>query len=260
MSQFSENLKALRKNRGLTQSEMAQKLGLNRPQLGSYEEGRAEPKLEALQKMAHYFKLSLDQLVNDDLSDASGQKTDYKGSKLRILPIVTDAEDKEKVSLIPAKAAAGYLNGYADPEYLEQLPAFDLPLQELAPGTYRLFQIEGDSMEPIPSGSYILGQYQADWTQLKDGVACIVLSQSDGVVYKRVFNHLAEKELVKLHSDNSAYQPYEVKGEDLLEIWKAKGYLSFDLPVKQANQEMGQLSQALLQLKAEVEALKESKT
>ena len=257
MSQFSENLKILRKKRGLTQSEMAQKLGLNRPQLGSYEEGRAEPKLEALQNMAHYFKLSLDQLVNADLSDEGEQKTDYKGNKLRILPIVTDVNDQEKISLIPTKAAAGYLNGYADPEYLEQLPSFDLPLQELAPGTYRLFQIEGDSMEPIPSGSYILGQYQADWTQIKDGEACIVLSQSEGIVYKRVFNQLVEKESVALHSDNPAYEPYEIKGEELLEIWKAKGYLTFDLPSKQTEQNMGQLSQAILQLKAEVEALKE---
>jgi len=259
MSQFSENLKALRKKKGLTQNEMAQKLGLNRPQLGSYEEGRAEPKLEVLQNMAHYFKLSIDELVNRDLGEEAENKQDYKGNKLRILPIVTDAEDKEKVSLIPAKAAAGYLNGYADPEFLEKLPAFDLPMQELAPGTYRLFQIEGDSMEPIPSGSYIIGQYQADWTQLKDGEACIVLSQSEGIVYKRVYNHLAEKESVELHSDNPAYEPYEVKGEDLLEVWKAKGYLSFDLPAKQIDQNMGQLSHALLQLKAEVEALKEKK-
>tara|TARA_B100000965_G_scaffold406492_1_gene445696 strand:+ start:2033 stop:2812 length:780 start_codon:yes stop_codon:yes gene_type:complete len=257
MSQFSENLKVLRKNKGLTQSEMAQKMGLNRPQLGSYEEGRAEPKLQALQRIADFFALSLDQLVNHDLSNETANQTDYTGQKLRILPILVDAEEKEKVSLIPAKAAAGYLNGYADPEYLEQLPAFDLPLQELSVGTYRLFQIEGDSMEPIPSGSYILGQYQSDWTQLKDGEACIVLSQSEGIVYKRVYNQLAEKACVELRSDNPAYQPYEVKGEDLLEIWKAKGYLSFDLPENQPNQDMGKLSQALLQLKAEVDALKD---
>lgn len=257
MSQFSENLKYLRKERGLTQSEMAQKIGLNRPKLGSYEEGRAEPKLDTLMQMAAFFNLSLDQLVNEKLSENNHQQTDFKGNKLRILPILVDEEDKEKVSLIPAKAAAGYLNGYADPEYLEQLPAFDLPLQELEPGTYRLFQLEGDSMEPIPSGSYILGQYQADWTQVKDGEACIVLSESEGIVYKRVYNYLEEKQLIELHSDNPSYEAYEVKGEELLEVWRAKGYLSFDLPVKQESQDMRHLSQALLQLKAEVEALKQ---
>lgn len=54
------------------------------------------------------------------------------------------------------KAAAGYLNGYADPEFIDELNTFTLPM--LAPGSYRPFEIVGDSMLPTPSGSIIVGK------------------------------------------------------------------------------------------------------
>ena len=46
---FAQNLKHLRKVKGLTQGDFAAKIGINRPKVGSYEEGRAEPSLETLQ-------------------------------------------------------------------------------------------------------------------------------------------------------------------------------------------------------------------
>ncbi len=57
---------------------------------------------------------------------------------------------------MPVKAAAGYLAGYADPEFLDELKTFTLPM--LAPGNYRAFEIVGDSMLPTPSGSVIVGE------------------------------------------------------------------------------------------------------
>jgi hypothetical protein len=36
--------------------------------------------------------------------------------------IATDKDDKENITLVGHKASAGYLNGFADPEYMGQLP------------------------------------------------------------------------------------------------------------------------------------------
>ena len=231
MSYLNKNIKYLRKRKGLTQSELAERLGLKRAQIGSYEEFRAEPKIESIQKIAYLFSCSLDALINQDLSKSSEEpNVDVEGRTLRILPIVIDQEDHEQISVIPVSARAGYTHGYADPEYIRDLPKFNLPLPELYPDrSYRLFQIEGDSMLPIPDGSYVICEYVEDWMSLKDGQSHILVTKSQGIVYKRVWKEPKEFRLL-LRSDNIFYYPYHLHIEELVEVWKSLAYLSFDLP------------------------------
>ncbi|MAC96248.1 MAG: transcriptional regulator [Flavobacteriales bacterium] len=259
MNFFANNLKFLRKQKKLTQADFAKKIGINRPKVGSYEEGRAEPNMETLQNISHFFKVKMDDLVEVNLIENDNQsKKDISGKGLRILPIVVDENDKEKVSLVSTKAAAGYLNGYADPEFIEQLPAFNLPLQETQNGTYRLFQIKGDSMLPIPSSSYIIGQYVDNWERVKDNSCYVFVTQSEGIVYKRAINKVEESQSFELHSDNKNYEPYSVKAEEVMEVWEAKGYLTFDLPtIDHSALSVDQLSEVVMQLKGEVERLKD---
>ena len=70
MNTLSVNLKYLRKNHKPrhTQADMANLIGVSISTDGSYEEGRAEPRLENLQKIAGFFGISLDQLLSSDLS------------------------------------------------------------------------------------------------------------------------------------------------------------------------------------------------
>jgi phage repressor protein C with HTH and peptisase S24 domain len=126
------------------------------------------------------------------------------------------------------KAAAGYLNGYADPEFIEELPRFQLPF--LPQGTYRAFEISGDSMLPLTPGTIIIGEYVENWEVLKDGHCYILVTGTEGVVYKRVYNKLDEGKVLSLHSDNPAYPPYSVKIADVVEVWKAKAYISSVFP------------------------------
>jgi transcriptional regulator with XRE-family HTH domain len=72
MSFAGKNLRFLRKLRGYTQEEFAQKLGIKRSLIGAFEEERAEPKLEVLEDVAQMYKLSLDELLLKDLSAAKG--------------------------------------------------------------------------------------------------------------------------------------------------------------------------------------------
>lgn len=256
---FSSNLKALRKTKNLSQEAFAQKIGINRPKIGSYEEGRAEPSLETLQNISHFFKVSIDDLLENDLSQSEVKQTkDFGNNDLRVLPIVVDKEQNERISLVPIQAAAGYLNGYADPEFIEELPHFNLPIPAFSQGTYRAFQIKGDSMLPLQSGTILLAEFLENWNWIQDEACYIIVSKNDGLVYKRVINKLEEKNLLELHSDNPAYEPYEIQGAELLEIWKAKAYLSFDLPANnEESLQMDKLSSLVFKLQAEVQALKE---
>jgi transcriptional regulator with XRE-family HTH domain len=219
MPTFAEQLRNYRKTKGVTQAVLAEALGLNRPVIGAYEEGRAEPKLEVLMRMSEYFGISVDQLISEKERSPAGE--------LRILPIVVDgATNTERVPLVPLKAAAGYLTGFRDPEFIGQLDVFDLPFRELSrERTYRMFQIEGDSMNPIPRGSYIISTFVESPHALRDGERCIVVSETDGIVFKRVYR---EGDQLKLVSDNATYQPYTVSLADVRELWKASGYVCFE--------------------------------
>ena len=223
MSIAGQNLKYLRKLRGWTQEEFAAKLGIKRSLLGAYEEERAEPRLEVLETISDMFKLTLDELLRKELGNANGPGG--KGvsyiSKRRAQKLISATND---IQLVPVKAAAGYLAGYADPEFLDELNTFTLPM--LAPGNYRAFEIVGDSMLPTPSGSVIVGEKIDDLEEVKSNQTYIVVSRSEGIVYKRVMKNNKSRNKLTLISDNTAYQPYNVNSDDVIEVWKAQMIIS----------------------------------
>ncbi|RTQ51678.1 helix-turn-helix domain-containing protein [Hymenobacter gummosus] len=277
---INTNLKFWRRELGLTQAQLADKLSIKRSLIGAYEEGRAEPKLTTLVKMARLFGISLDALVTIDFSkkrqaaavmrqlqnapalEAAGSDgasvTDperAKGENLRVLAFTVGKDEKENIELVPLKAAAGYLNGYADQEYIEELPKFRLPMLGQT-GTFRAFEIAGDSMLPIASGTTIVGRYVADWNEVKDGTPCIVVSKKEGIVFKRVFNRLQDAAILTLHSDNPVYSPYDIDVEDVLEIWEAKSFISSTFPI--ADLSLNRLASIVLDLQKQVTTMKKA--
>jgi transcriptional regulator with XRE-family HTH domain len=212
MSIAGKNLKYLRKLRGWTQEEFANKLKIKRSLLGAYEEERAEPRIEVLEMVGDIFKLTLDELLLTEIGD-------NKGSYLAKRRAQKLAAGNSEISFVPVKAAAGYLAGYADPEYIDELNTFTLPM--LSPGNYRAFEIIGDSMLPTPSGSIIIGEMTPNLDDVKSNQTYVVISRNEGIVYKRVMKNGKSKGKLTLVSDNSSYQPYTVNANDILEMWKA---------------------------------------
>ncbi|MBC6989621.1 XRE family transcriptional regulator [Hymenobacter sp. BT491] len=267
---INTNLKFWRRELSLTQAQMAEKLGIKRSLVGAYEEGRAEPKLTTLVNMARLFGISLDALVTTDFSKKSVAKAALRqlepasvtpgpptrpANNLRVLALTVDKEENENIELVPLKASAGYLNGYADPEYLEELPKFRLPMLGQG-GTYRAFEISGDSMLPIASGTVIVGRYVDDWMTIKDGTPCIVVSGKEGIVFKRIFNRLKDSAVLTLHSDNPVYSPYEIDVEDVVEIWEARAYISSTFPI--ADLSLSRLASIVLDLQQQMSTLKKA--
>lgn len=256
---FLQNLKYLRKIKGLTQDQLADKIGVNRAMIGSYEEGRAIPKVTLLLDIAHYFGITIDSLVGEDLSSKENQPGTLqaeimKGAHVRVLSTIVDRDNHELITLVPAKASAGYLNGYADPDYVENLPRFSLPFQEIArERTYRAFQINGNSMDPIPSGSYILTEYVQDWHSIRDGKPYILVTRDEGIVFKRVYFHPSGE--LWLKSDNPNFESYSIHVGRLLEVWKAVGYICTTLP-ETDTMSLTKLSMMMTDMKLEIDRLK----
>ena len=218
MSQAGQNLKYLRKLRGWTQEEFAVKLGIKRSLIGAYEEERADPRLEVLEIVGDIFKVSLDELLLKDLSNTSSNYLAKRRQQKMAMA------ERNLIHFVPVKAAAGYLAGYADNEFIDELNTFTLPM--LAGGNYRAFEIIGDSMMPTPSGSIIVGEKVDSTEEVKNDQAYIILSRNEGVVYKKIVKNNKAKNKLTLVSDNPQYQPYQVNTEDVVELWRAQMVIS----------------------------------
>lgn len=254
MANISQNIKFLRKKKGLTQQQFADQVGIKRSLVGAYEEERAEPKYELLKTLATFFDVSIDDFINETIDEKWAPKPKGNPANLRILSISVDKEDNENIELVPVKASAGYLNGYADTEYVAALPKLYLPM--FKQGTYRGFEIKGDSMLPLQSGTIIIGEYQENWADVKAGETYVIVSKSEGVVYKRAGNKFKESKKLKLVSDNPVYEPYDIAGEDVLEIWKAKAYISTHMPMPTPEPTMESLTSMMAQMQRSIAGLK----
>lgn len=250
MSLAGKNLRHLRKLRGLTQDEFAQKLGIKRSLVGAYEEERADPRIDVLEIVMDMFKLSMDDLLLNDLSN-EGESYLAKRRKLKMV-----SEDRVTIQFVPVKAAAGYLAGYNDPEFVDELNTFALPM--LSPGDYRAFEIIGDSMLPTPSGSVVVGEKVDNLDYLKNDQPCIVVSRMDGIVYKRVNKSSRSKNAsFTLVSDNPSYPPYTIKADEIAEIWAAKMVIS--KPVEKPVWDLSQLANVVNSLQEQVVSLQGKK-
>jgi transcriptional regulator with XRE-family HTH domain len=235
---FTSNIKILRKRKGRTQDEVAFALKLKRSTLSGYENGVAQPGIEVLIAFSGYFNMSIDTLLKMDISRLSesqlgelerGYDAYIKGSNLRVLTTTVNAKNTENIELVPERAKAGYTTGYADPEYIGELPVFTLPFLS-DKRKYRTFQLKGDSMLPIPDGSWVTGEFLQDWMNIISGNAYIVFTMNDGIVFKVVENCIRTDGKLILYSLNTLYEPYEVHISEVKEIWKFINYISSELP------------------------------
>lgn len=259
---FASNIKFLRKRRGRTQDESAAALNLKRSTLSGYENGVAQPGIEILVSFSGYFNISIDTLLKIDITKLSesqlgelerGYDAYIKGSNLRVLTTTVDSGNRENIELVPEKAKAGYTTGYADPEFIGDLPVFHLPFLS-DKRKYRTFQLRGDSMLPIPDGSWVTGEFLQDWMNIISGKAYIVFTINDGIVFKIVENNLKKDGKLVLYSLNPVYEPYEVHVNEVREIWKFVNYISNELPDPVLPEK--QLIQAVAVIKNDLERIK----
>ncbi|WP_223034872.1 XRE family transcriptional regulator [Hanstruepera marina] len=218
MENIQKNIRHLRNLKSLTQEELAEDLKVTRSRISSYEEGRSAPNIKMLVLLSDYFKIPVDILIKNDLTKSKDTSFIEVGNKRVLFPITVDESNENLIEVVPVKASAGYLSGYDDPEYIEQLQKIKLPF--LPSGKHRAFPIKGDSMLPLKEGSYVVGKFIEDRKDITDNKTYILLTLNDGMVYKRINNNIKERNSLLLISDNPLYQPYEISIDEVLEIWE----------------------------------------
>lgn len=223
---LNTNFKLLRKQKGLTQEVLASSIGISRSKLAGYELN-VNPPLETLVKISDYLNVSVDILLREDLASYSEYKlrelleTDQflRGRKLRILATTVDDQGRELIEVVSQKVKASYLAGFSDPEFISELPRFALPFLPMDK-KHRVFQVDGDSMLPIPDGAWIVCEYIDDWMAIKDGERYVIVTEQDGVTFKIAYNRITSEQKLLLCSANPIYPPFEVEIEQVREVWK----------------------------------------
>lgn len=251
MSLFSDNIRNLRLKRKISQEKLAESLTITRGRYVKYEDGTSEPPYEILRKISLYFHVSIDLLLSVDIRKVPLEDLLKLEDNRIVLPITVDRNGDNFIEIIPHKARAGYTSGYADPEFIESLKHISLPF--LGPGKYRAFPVEGDSMPPHENGSFIVGRYIEKLGDVMDGKTYILLTRSEGIIYKRLNRN--GKNALMAHSDNTFYEPYEVKASDLLEIWEyecniGRSDKKYNVPDKE------NIENVLMEMRNDIKALK----
>jgi len=227
---LANNLKYLRKQRKETQEYVADALGINRTTYADYERGKTEPIASLLLKIARYFDVNPADLLIVDLGvplfhQRNSEPPNIYAEGLRVVAVTVNDNRKENIELVPVNAIAGYAIDFSNPEFIKDLPRFNLP--GLSEGTYRAFEIQGKSMPPIHEGFIVVGRYVDRWQDLKNGKRYILVLKQEGVVFKRVVNEIGQNRKLVLFSDNPEFLPFTVGVTNVLEAWEMVAYLGF---------------------------------
>lgn len=127
MSMVPQNMKYLRKLHGLTQDKFARKLGIKRPSVGAYEEGRANPPLDVLKTMSRLFSVSVDDLLKKDLCKIRETPSLIPVERPKTAPLINEPEVSEPQSL------ASIFDSFYTPPTPPAPPSRQAPIADIAP-------------------------------------------------------------------------------------------------------------------------------
>lgn len=253
MSIFSDNIRTLRARHKISQEKLAESLCITRGRYVKYEDGTSEAPYDILKKIAHYYHISIDLLLSVDVRKIDTEDLLKLENNRLVLPIMVGREGENFIEVVTQKVKAGYLNGYADPEYIESLQQISLPF--LGSGKHRGFPVEGDSMPPHEDGSIIIGRYVERLGEVIDGRTYIFITKNEGMVYKRLNKN--KKNALVLESDNRFYPNYEVKASDIIEIWEYQCNIG-RTDKKYELSETESMKEMLIELKRDIKEVKGS--
>jgi phage repressor protein C with HTH and peptisase S24 domain len=261
---ISEKIKLARKLIGVSQSEASIKSGVEQKDISLLESGKKKFVPDEYIQFLYKCGIDLNTLFNPDaelrllgantpvankpdhlLSDTvltytpadkkdllKKNTTPNTTSNTVLTPqfITVDSEGNENILFVSVRAAAGYLNGYQDREYIETLPSFTLP--QLKNGTFRAFEVDGDSMFPtLENKETVIGKYLERLENIREDYVYIVVTKDRGAVVKRLLNRIDKYGYIVAKSDaldnRNLYPNIEIYADDILEVWEAVAHINF---------------------------------
>ncbi|HEX8313916.1 MAG TPA: helix-turn-helix domain-containing protein [Flavisolibacter sp.] len=282
------NLTVLRKSKKLTQTEAASSMGFKRSTYNNYESGHTEPNIEALEKIASFFGISVDDLLFKDLRESNLialSDNDEKGNNLgnlsgNLLPknetepsseegpsfyvmnkdlrlikslpkvVTVDTAGDENTVMVPVRARAGYTSGYGDPHFIERLPVYKLP--GMNNGTYRIFEVEGLSMFPTLQDKDLAIARWTPLSEIREDRVHVLVTATKGVIIKRILSRLKEGILIckSDHNERGHYPNIVLEADEVVECWYVVERMTKHLPSP------GEIYKRITDLEADIALIK----
>ncbi len=232
MSYIGKNIRKIRTVKKISQADFAEMFGLGRPSVGAYEEGRAEPKLDTIIKMAHHFGLSIDVLLTKELTVNELYKFDIfskekLATKKKKSAVALDKDDTQaETPLIKKDTFLEYIVNLQNKDYINDLPSIQLPGTQHKKS--RAFEVPDQAMEFNEKGLLpgdILSCTPADLKNLKKlpvDAVYVLVTEKDILVRR----FTGKRAALDFKADNVAYDVLSIQPGEILELWKVEGFFS----------------------------------
>jgi len=228
---ISKRIKQIFDYKGFSKySEFAEATGLSHQVASNYIKGKQKPDPDKLAKIQQSF----DEINAEWLLTGNGEMLKHvekdSGSTKNIDAIWVNYERFKLVPLVSHRARAGFLSGWGDDEYIEDLPKIPWEVDREYKGSYLTFEVSGDSMESDenPRESLFEGDLllcrevqQQHWINklhIKKW-DFVIIHREQGILAKRIKHHDTEKGELTLHSLNDYYEDFTVNLNDLVGIF-----------------------------------------
>ncbi|WP_299603626.1 helix-turn-helix domain-containing protein [uncultured Aquimarina sp.] len=219
MSFFGKNIKKIRSVKSLSQQAFAELFDLKRGTLGAYEEGRSEPKIDTIIKIANYFSISVDKLLTDELT--VNELLKFKGD------LTTYAEDikREQFAVIPCiteSTAGEYISLYTKDNFIKELPTIQLPVNPAK--KFRGYTVLNLEMTNHDQGFYpkdiVIGEEVPSNVikKLNNGTLVVALTDAK-LIFRRLY---ITNNNVVLRADHKNIEDEEYPISEIKEMWRVR--------------------------------------
>lgn len=241
-----KDLKDLRIKKNISQRELSELTGVPLGTIGRLESSGEEiKKLQTNMVFEAFFKN--EEKLNRNESHPRLEATplhlasdphdfDYDGSRFEDLG---DGTIRMRVPIIPFKAYAGYLRGFQDPEFYEDLKTISVDVYKEHKGNYIAFEVSGDSMITADPGLF---EYMAlpGWKAVGRELpkhhwkyklhthktdTWIIVHNTEGILIKNIAQHDVEESTITIHSLNPKYADEVLQLNDVAQIFSVVKYI-----------------------------------
>lgn len=201
----AEEIRKRRKILKMTQTELSKRLGVSLKTIQNYEAGEVIPdsKKELLRTVLY---------ENINKNEA----------------VAIEDPNVIMIPLVSQYAYAGYLCGYADPEYIDSLPKIAVTINKEGKGNYMMFEVRGDSMEEDSRDGIYEGdrlycrEINKDLWKFKLHLKqwdFVIVHKTEGILVKRIIDHNVNTGEITIHSLNPYYEDRILNLEDIAQLF-----------------------------------------
>lgn len=237
-----EKFKNYLRDHNISVAAVAEELGVSRQTVYQYFNTKNLTR-EIVSKIIDKLKISEDEIWEH--TKKTNPRLEAKPTRLYADPLDFDDKSQKfihlpdgtiamRVPIVPQRAYAGYMRGFADPVYYDDLEDIIIGVDHEAAGTYIGFEVVGDSMvcldsqelaeESIFPGRIAIGRDLPieNWTtrlHAHNYKNWIFVHKTEGILIKQIKKHDVELGVVTIHSLNPKYEDEDLLLDDMQQIF-----------------------------------------